>query len=90
MWIGTVATLVFFVGGSVAGAGYHIELRRGLLEAHALEPGWYWDPVARHEALSEVARERVMPWFRGGVVAFGGCMLGVALVVTGALEHLLG
>ncbi|MCA9603378.1 MAG: hypothetical protein R3A78_16065 [Polyangiales bacterium] len=80
--------------GSVL-AGFPLELIYfGLLawalRRHGARPaGWYWRSFAYHGSLSRVERWVVLPWFIAGSLCFVGGVLGIVIVIMGAIASLL-
>ena len=82
---GAAVTAFSLVLGTIAGIGYHVLLARCL---GSLPRGWWWNPTIHHDELPESARDRVLRWFYAGAAGFVGCMVGMVMVVTGALKTL--
>jgi hypothetical protein len=86
--LGVVLSAAGLLLGVPTGLVYHLRLRAALLEAGALPPRWWLDPVRRHPAIPEAWRPRVLPWFYAGGMGFVFCALGCLvwlLAVPGSL-----
>jgi hypothetical protein len=83
-----LATLLGMLVGLPSGLLYHLRLRAALLQAGALPPRWWLEPVRLHERLEPATLRRVLPSFYVGAAGFLlcalGCVLG-ALALPGAL-----
>jgi hypothetical protein len=86
LWGGAVVTLGSLLVGTLAGIGYHVMLARAL---GGLPSRWWWNPTPHHDDLSDEHRGRVMRWFHTGAAGFLGCMLGLAMAITGLAKSLL-
>jgi hypothetical protein len=82
--VGAALLAAGFLGGVVAGIGYHLALYRALSPLGLLGSDWWWRPTGYNSRLPPPKRRPVMIWFYAGiatvVVDFAGC-----LVVLGAI-----
>ncbi len=68
--------------GLPAALVYHVRLWQALRRHGPVPRRWIWDPIAHHERLDALDRDRVLPWFFAGGAAFVVVCLGIVWIVV--------
>jgi hypothetical protein len=71
--------------GVPTGFVYHVKLARTLAARGELPRRWWLAPTSLHEQLRDDERGSVLAWFFAGGAGFVLTILGIALVIAGAL-----
>lgn len=85
--VGAAVVAAGFLGGVLAGVGYHLALYRALSPQGLLGPDWWWRPTGYNSRLPSAKRRSVMIWFYAGVATVAVDCAGFLLVLGGLLTR---